>query len=250
MLYLGPSALPSERDAHAKATITDWQGFYQQQAAKAKHPLLKEFYQAGMVAADTPIGRVPLLALDMETTGLDPAHNGIASIGLMPMNFTQILSSQAQQWLLKPRFELSDSSVTVHRITHSEIAQAPDLEAILPALLEQMAGKVIVVHYQAIERPFLHAALLARLGEGIHFPVIDTMELEARLHRTTPLTWWQKLRGARQESIRLAASRTRYKLPPYRPHHATTDALACAELLQAQLAKRFKSYTPVADLWS
>ena len=250
MLYLGSSLLPSEKAANAKALITDWQGFYQQQAEQAKHPLLKQFYQVGMVPADTPIGRVPLLALDMETTGLDPAHNGIASIGLMPMNFSQIQSSQAQQWLLKPRFELSDSSVTVHRITHSDIAQAPDLEALLPQLLAHMAGKVIVVHYKAIERPFLHAALLARLGEGIYFPVIDTMELEARLHRKKPLTWWQKMRGVGQESIRLAASRTRYNLPPYRPHHAATDALACAELLQAQLAKRFSFYTPVGDLWA
>lgn len=249
MLYLGPSALPSEQAVNAKASITDWQEFYQQQAEQAKHPLLRRFYQARMVPADTPIESVPLLALDMETTGLDPAHNGIARIGLVPMNLKQIQSSQAQQWLLKPRFELSDSSVTVHRITHSEIAQAPDLETILPELLACMAGKVMVVHYRAIERPFLHAALLARLGEGIHFPVIDTMELEARLHRQTPLTWWQKVRGARQESIRLAASRTRYGLPPYRPHHATTDALACAELLQAQLAKRFRSDTPVEDLW-
>ena len=48
---------------------------------------------------------------------------------------------------------------------------------------------------------------------------------------------------------RLADSRLRYNLPVYRPHHAVTDALACAELLQAQLAHRFNKETPVSQLW-
>jgi DNA polymerase-3 subunit epsilon len=249
MLYLGPSALKHRASTHNERHIDNWQQFYRQQAQSARHPLLRRFYQAGMVNADTPVSDLPLLALDFETTGLNPANNGIVSIGLLPMTYKQLYSSQARQWLLKPRFALSDESVTLHRITHSDIAGAPDLTAVLPELLQHMAGKVIVLHYRGIERPFLNAALKARLGEGIHFPVIDTMELEARLHRHKPLSWWQQLRGQKPASIRLADSRLRYSLPAYRPHHAVTDALACAELLQAQLAHRFSANTPVSQLW-
>ena len=50
-------------------------------------------------------------------------------------------------------------------------------------------------------------------------------------------------------SIRLADTRRRYNLPRYRPHHALTDALASAELLQAQVAHRFSPTTPLRDLW-
>lgn len=249
MLYLGPSALPHHAKTEHQQRIDNWQQFYRQQAQNARHPLLQRFYQAGMVSADTPVSDAPLLALDFETTGLNPASNGIVSIGLLPMTYQQLYSSQARQWLLKPRFALSDESVTLHRITHSDIAGAPDLTAVLPELLQLMAGKIIVLHYRGIERPFLNAALKARLGEGIHFPVIDTMELEARLHRRKPLSWWQKLRGQKPVSIRLADSRLRYNLPVYWPHHAVTDALACAELLQAQLAHRFNKETPVSKLW-
>lgn len=252
MLYLGPEKKLNNSAAKLDCAITDWQQYYQQQAKQVKDPLLKQFYQAGMVAASTPISQVPLLALDFETTGIDPAANGIVSIGLVPMTLTHIASSQAKQWLLKPKFALKEGSITLHGITHSDIADAPDLVDILPQLLPYLAGKVIVVHYRGIERPFFQAALKARLGENILFPVIDTMELESRLYRQAATSWWQRLLGnsaTAKPSIRLADSRKRYGLPVYRPHHAVTDAIACAELLQAQIADRFDPSTPIAQLW-
>jgi DNA polymerase-3 subunit epsilon len=74
------------------------------------------------------------------------------------------------------------------------------------------------------------------------------MEIESRFHRK-PLSLWQKLRGKKPESIRLADSRDRYNLPFYAPHNAVTDALACAELLQAQIAHHFKPDTPLSKIW-
>jgi DNA polymerase-3 subunit epsilon len=246
MLYLGPN---QQGNGRRNKTGVDWPQYYQQQAAIVTHPLLKQFYGAGIVAASTPINEVPLVAIDFETTGLSAEDNGIVSIGLVPFNLQYVFSSRAQQWLLKPRFQLSDNSVTVHRITHSEIKSAPDLHAVLPELLPLLAGKVAVVHYRQIERDFLSASVKVRLGESILFPVIDTLELEARLHRTKPLSWWDKWRKRQPLSIRLDASRSRYNLPPYRPHHATTDAIASAELLQAQIRHRFSPDTPVGELW-
>lgn len=252
MFYLGPVKAPPRPTSTLDCGITDWQQYYQQQAALVKHPLLKQFYQAGMVAADTPLSQVPLVALDFETTGINPSSNGIVSIGLVSMTLTRIASSKAKQWLLKPKFALDEDSITLHGITHSDIAQAPDLVDILPQLLPYLAGKVIVVHYRGIERPFLQAAIQARLGESILFPVIDTMDLEAKLHRQQSASWWSKWTKKQlkqQASIRLADSRKRYSLPDYRPHHAVTDAIACAELLQAQIAARFDPDVPICQLW-
>ncbi|MEX1056213.1 MAG: 3'-5' exonuclease, partial [Natronospirillum sp.] len=109
---------------------------------------------------------------------------------------------------------------------------------------------IAVVHYQAIERGFFDAALQLRLNEGIEFPVIDTMMLEARRHRSRQGKWRDLLWGRKPVSIRLADSRTRYGLPHYPPHHATTDAVATAELLQAQIAHHFSPETPIEQLWS
>ncbi len=36
---------------------------------------------------------------------------------------------------------------------------------------------------------------------------------------------------------------------PTNPHHALTDALATAELLQAQIAYHFDPDTPISEVW-
>ena len=42
----------------------------------------------------------------------------------------------------------------------------------------------------------------------------------------------------------------RYGLPLYSAHHALTDALACGELLQAQVARHYSGRTLISALWS
>lgn len=250
MFYLDKSKLQNEPSMEGQDTgVSDWQARFLALADTARYPALKRYYAAGMVAPDTPLAEVPLVAMDFETTSLDPRKGGIVSIGLVPMSIQRIRCAQARHWVLKPRARLSSESVVVHGITHSEIEAAPDLSRILDELLAQLQGKVVVVHHRGIERAFLNAALKARIREGIEFPVIDTMELEARLHRRRKPGFWARLRGRQPVSIRLAPSRERYHLPYYRPHHALTDAIACGELLLAQVADRFGPDTPLSELW-
>jgi DNA polymerase-3 subunit epsilon len=234
---------------HASALVTpDWPQHFQTLAATARDTRLQAYYASGAPGADAPLFSVPMAALDIETTGLETGRDEIVSIALVPMSLAQIHGSQTQHWIVKPRGELAAESVTFHGITHSQVAQAPDFDAVVQPLLAAMAGRVLVVHCREIERGFLAAALTARLGEGLQFPVIDTMELEARLHRQ-PAGFWARWRQAPPPSIRLADARRRYGLPGYRPHHAPTDALASAELLLAQVADRFSPQTPLRELW-
>ena len=256
MLHLGDlkkdaSAAPARSRARGAAPVPDWPARFAELAAAVRDARLRAFYAAGAVAGDTPLKDVPMVAIDVETTGLDPARDEIVSIGVVPMSTRCIRSSASRYWVVRPRAELHPESVTVHGITHAQIEAAPDFGAILDELLPALAGRVVVVHCREIERSFLDLALKARLGEGIEFPVIDTMELEARLHRRPPPGLLARLFGRKPApvSIRLADSRERYKLPRYRAHHALTDALATAELLQAQVAHRFAPETPLRELW-
>ncbi|RUO18200.1 DNA polymerase III subunit epsilon [Aliidiomarina iranensis] len=231
----------------------DWQTRFLELAETAEDPRLKRFYQAGIDAGitdpTTKLSDVPLLSIDFETTGFDPKKHGIVSIGSIPFNLKRIFNQQAKHWLAKPRRSLNTESIVVHGITHSQIQQAPDLLDILDDLFEVISGHLLVVHYRGIERPFLDVALRERIGEGIQFPVIDTMQLEARMHRVKPLSLWQRMLGKKETSIRLADSRSRYNLPWYHPHDAVTDALATAELLQAQIAYHYAEETTLADVW-
>ena len=231
--------------------VLDWPTRFRALERSARDPRLHAFYAAGTVSGDTPLQDVPLLALDVETTGLDPASDGIVSVGLVPMSLDRIRASQGRHWLVKPRVPLADEAVTLHGITHQQLRQAPDLDQVLGELLSIMEGQIMVVHCRDIERQFLDQGLRRRIGEGIEFPVIDTMELESRLYRYAPLPCWQRLWRPvlPPVSIRLAASRERYGLPRYRLHHALSDSLASAELLQAQVAQHFQPQTPLRELW-
>ncbi|MEH6454201.1 MAG: 3'-5' exonuclease, partial [Psychromonas sp.] len=44
-------------------------------------------------------------------------------------------------------------------------------------------------------------------------------------------------------------SRLRYNLPTYAPHDALTDAIATAELFQAQIKYHFSEDTAIKTLW-
>jgi DNA polymerase-3 subunit epsilon len=50
-------------------------------------------------------------------------------------------------------------------------------------------------------------------------------------------------------SLRLLYARERYRLPAYENHNALVDALATAELLQAQIAKHKLAQIPVREIW-
>lgn len=106
-----------------------------------------------------------------------------------------------------------------------------------------------MVHYRRIEREFLDQALRTRIGEGIEFPVLDTLQIEEDIQQRTSGGLWNKLKGNKPKSLRLAQSRRRYGLPDYTPHHALTDAIATAELLQAQIAHHYQADQPISSLW-
>ena len=235
--------------ARQRQDSPNWAEYFTRQAEACRTPALKTFYAEGVPAEERPIGEVPLVALDFETTGMNPREHAIVSIGLVPFDLRVIRPSAGRYWVVKPPRPLREESIAFHRITHSEVEQAPPIAAILDELLAELAGRLVVVHYRNIERPFLEAAVLANRGERCLFPVIDTMNLEARWERQGFLQRLKRLFGIQPSSIRLDDSRDRYGLPHYSCHHAKVDAIATAELFQAQMARHFTPDTPVSDLW-
>ncbi|MBR0573510.1 MULTISPECIES: 3'-5' exonuclease [Pasteurellaceae] len=233
---------------HDDQLPADWQDFYQQQAEQSKNPLLKQFYQAGIINGDTPLSDIEFVALDFETTGLDATVDDIVSIGLIPFDLKRIYCNQARHWIVRPKQELEEQSVVIHGITHSDIFNAPDLHKVLDDLLTILANKIVVVHYRPIERQFFNSALMVRINEGILFPVVDTMQIEGNI-QYEKRSLIDRLLGKKIPSVRLANSRTRYGLPAYSAHNALTDAIATAELLQAQISYHFCENTPVKELW-
>ncbi len=228
----------------------DWQSRFTHLAARAQDPRLQSYYRQAPVPAQIPIGRTPLLALDIETSGLDDRRDAILSIGFIPLDHQRIRCSGAGHWIVRPEQTPEEMAATIHGITHADLKAAPRFGDRFDALLQAMTGKVIVAHCAEIERRFLSAASMMLTGEPLHFPVIDTMAIEEKKHPRKRPNFFQRWLGyGGSPSLRLDATRRRYHLPAYRPHHALTDALATAELFQAQLQDRYTPRTPVARLW-
>ncbi|MEE1674204.1 3'-5' exonuclease [Agarivorans aestuarii] len=229
--------------------ILNWKAFLKIKALESKDKRLSNFYNASTYHADAKLKDVEFVALDFETTGLDAKKNSIISIGLVPFNLQRIACRQAKHWFVTPEDKLKEDSIVIHGITHSDLKGAPSLLRILEQLLDELAGKVVVVHYRRIERDFLHENLRSLINEGIIFPIVDTMQIEADILEARPKKMMDWIRKPKPVSIRLANSRSRYNLPDYPPHDALTDAIATAELLQAQIHYHFCPDTPINKLW-
>lgn len=239
----------TQRPLLTNTNTPDWPTFFTTLASQAKDSRLKQYYCTDIVSGDTPLRDVPFVALDFETTGLDPNKDEIISIGLVPFSLQRIRCRESAHWVVNPHRPLEEESVVIHGITDSDVSGAPDLLRFLEKVLDALAGKVVVVHYQKIEREFMNSALKARLNEGIRFPVVDTMAIELAIQQRQYGGLWRRLQGKKPGSVRLGKARRRYGLPTYQPHHALTDALATAELLQAQIAYHFDPDTPISEVW-
>ena len=229
-----------------KKPTFDWHDYYKKQAESLPQGPLKRFYQAGIPDINCALGNTQMIALDLETTGLKSQKDTIVSVGSVAMNAKRIRCASSNYWVVNPGAPLSAQSITIHELTHSDVEQAPPLSRYFEAILDALAGKVVVVHCAAIERQFLYQAAKKLYGQDLFFPVLDTLALEQKILKQRPLMA-RMFRG--NTSVRLDACRQRYGLPRYKAHHALTDAYASAELLQAQIAHHLDADIGIGEYW-
>lgn len=196
-------------------------------------PLQRELLHRPLPAPGARVLELEMIAVDFETTGLDARRDHILAAGWVLVRGERIVMGSARE--LRARSAAPDGvgqSATIHGILDSDLDEAGGIESLLEQLLPELAGRPIVAHAATIERGFL-AAVLRRLG-GVPLPnpFIDTMALERRLLEGAGGSV-RELHG----DLTLDACRARHGLPEYQLHSASADAVACAELLLAQMAQ-------------
>lgn len=172
---------------------------------------------------------VEYLSLDIETTGLDPGTAEILSIGSVLVRNNRIDLSTARSCLVRPESEVG-SSASVHGLTDTLCGTGDELGDVIAGVVEDLAGRVLVVHHAALDKTLLDRACRAAYGGALYVPVVDTLALELRRRRRREQT-------AGPEAFRLGNLRSAYGLPYYAGHDCLADALATAELLLAMVAK-------------
>lgn len=191
---------------------------------------LRDFLEAPLPEAGTPIEDLQLLAIDVETTGLEAGHHQLLSIGFVPVDHGVIDLGGARHLLIRQdvhRHEGVGESATIHGLTDDQLQQGMPLEDALATTLAALRGRVLLAHYTAMEEGFLAAACKQVYGVEPVFSSVDTMHLQYLL-----LTQGFDDQPPR-DALRLWGARQRYGLPVYKAHEALTDAMACAELYLA-----------------
>lgn len=203
----------------------------QRRKAKARATgALAQFYSVEPPDPSTPVEELPCLAIDVETTGLDPNHDVVLSIGFVPVDGLSIVYSGARHMVVRAATEVGQSA-TVHGLTDDMIADGTPEDGAVITTLSALSGRVLLAHFARIEVNFLSRICERLFGAPLAVPVIDTLELHNRLIAPG---FDDEARG---NQLRLWNARTRYGLPVYAAHEALMDAVACAELYLGQVAE-------------
>ena len=204
-----------------------YRNFVQRRATGA----LRSYYDVPAADPARPIMDTEFIVLDLETTGLDPKRDEIVSLGWVIIRQLGVDFSSCEHILVRPTKELKESSVIVHRIFDSDVADAPNIKVALEHLLPQMAGRVLVAHHAPIELGFLGQACKQAFGARLQIPTVDTLVLGLRaLHRQG--------KPFKSGALKLDSLRRSHNLPPFRAHNALSNAIAASGLFLAQVSKR------------
>ena len=194
-----------------------------------EYPDLKAHCEYLLAHLNSPIADLNLLALDIEMTGLDAKKDQMVSIGIIPITNGHIQPKLAQYKLIKIQGSVGQSAV-IHGVLDKDLNNALPKEAVLAWLFKQCKDKVLIAHHAPLDLAFLQQQLLKQSVPALPLFAIDTLNIQ----KQRQLRKYQMIKVG---SLRLNACREDYKLPIYHAHNALTDALACAELLLAQLSK-------------
>lgn len=186
----------------------------------------------GRVSVDVLVER--FVAVDLETTGLDPRRDAIVAAAAVP--FVGGRPLEGLQTLVNPGRPIPPTATAVHGITDAMVAAAPPVDAVLPALVEAWAGDVVVGHGVGFDMAVIVRERRARRLPPPANPVLDTMRLAAAVHRD-----WT--------DVGLDAVADRLGVRIVGRHTARGDAVAAGEILLALLpALNRRGVRTVAEL--
>lgn len=197
--------------------------------ALATTDLMRDFLAMPLADKNTDWRELPIVSVDLETTGLDPKKDKILSVGLVEMTQDSIHLNTAWHKIINVGSALPESTTVIHHITDDQIAEGEPLEEVLPELIKRLQGKVMLVHYAFIEQEFINAACMKLYGSPFIIQTIDTLLVARRRME-------QRNHTVQVNSLRLFNLRDRYGLPVYKAHNAFYDALSTAELFMAMAA--------------
>jgi DNA polymerase-3 subunit epsilon len=120
------------------------------------------------------------VALDLETTGLDPRRDAIVSVAAIP--FVDGSPAAGYVTLVDPGRPIPPDSTAIHGITDGMVRGAPAVPQALRAAERALDGGLIVGHHVDFDMAMLARARRAHGLPALRTGVVDTARLAAALH--------------------------------------------------------------------
>ena len=121
----------------------------------------------------------PIVALDIETTGLDPRRDAIIEIGAVCFDGKEITSTW--QSLINPQRPIPAVITQLTNITNDMVINAPPIKAVIQDFADFVGDKPVIGHNVSFDLSFLKIHQNFDLN-----PVNDTFEIAAVLLPTAP----------------------------------------------------------------
>ena len=177
---------------------------------------------------DTPIDRVRFVALDSETTGLNPLTDRIITIGAVAVQGGDIVFEDSFEALLQ--ISRNTSAVTVHGITRDETKGGIDEPEALRGFLNYLQDGVIVGHHINHDISTLNAGYQRHWGFELMNRSLDTMDLTLHLEKGGAFEGGERIREFTLDSLC-----ARFGIIPHDRHTAGGDAFITAQIFQRLL---------------
>jgi DNA polymerase-3 subunit alpha (Gram-positive type) len=164
----------------------------------------------GTAAPSPCLATTTFVALDTETTGLNPQRDRVIEIGLVKFKAGKIIERKA--WLLDPDRPIPLDAENVHGISDAMVKGQPHFEDVYPELLAFIKDATLLAHNAAFDTRFLNREI-ARIEDAP--PIANPVYCTLRLCRS----WFPGL-----ESYQLGELVKAFKLKPGAYHRALGDA--------------------------
>jgi len=187
-------------------------------------------------AGDFSVADLPLVAIDTETTGRDPNTDRVVEVACVRWERGEI--TLRKSWLVNPGRPIPKEASDVHGISDDDVKDAPAFAAIVPELLEALAGAVPLAYNAEFDRKQLYAEL-GRVSALAAPPPAFQKNVEW----VDPLVWARELQKL-EKSRALGEVAARLGIEMGQAHRATSDAEAAL-----QVFIRFREDTRVPRIY-
>ena len=166
------------------------------------------------------------VALDCETTGLNPRSDEIIAIGAVRIVGNRVLTSERLDLLVRPEHGVSAESIRVHRLREQDVQDGVPAEEAMRRLLRVIGPRPLVGYYLEFDVAMINRALKATLGLTLPQEKIEVSRLyyDHVFQQLPP----HKQQENTEIDLRFATIMDALGLPTREAHDALNDAVMAA----------------------